>query len=235
MSLRRDIHSAFEVITPPPGGMPERVVQTVLAEKNGRLRKERMVYRLRFSLALVAAVLLVAVAVAAIMTWNSIHTANVSPAGGVHLSSLQELEARPFSVPAMRMSDPCVEGPFDNNGRYGNGPAYGYGSSPTSTSWGQFWQLRVAISNQVTGLVLIRGRDLKTQQKVLWRGEKAAGPVGDPTQPDLRTEVVYDMGSRASAGETLFPITSALKAGHSDCVGMQIDGSSFTETFRGGA
>ena len=80
-NLRRDIHSAFEVIEPSLGGMPERVVQTVLAEKNGRLRKEKMVYRLRISLALVAAVLVVAVGAAAVITWNSLHNSNTSPAG----------------------------------------------------------------------------------------------------------------------------------------------------------
>jgi hypothetical protein len=234
-SLRRDIHSAFEVITPPIGGMPERVVRTVLAEQKGRLRKEKMVFRLRVSLALVAAALVIAIGVAAVLEWNALHTSNVSPAGGVHLTSLQELEARPFTIPSMALGDPCTQGPFDNHGRYGSGPAYGIGASPTSTSWGQFWDLHFAISNQVTGLVLIRGRDLKTQQDVLWRGSQAAGPLGDPNQPDLHKEVVYDMGSKAGAGETLFPITSALKAGHGDCVGMQIDGSSFTEKFRGGA
>jgi hypothetical protein len=96
-NLRRDIHSAFEVIEPPLGGMPERVVQTVLADMR-RQRKERMTYPLRISLALVAAVLLVAVGAAAVMTWNSLH-GQVSPAGDTYGSQIALLEARPLHLP----------------------------------------------------------------------------------------------------------------------------------------
>ena len=54
MSLRRDVHSAFDQITPSMGGLPERVVQTVLSEGATRRRREKMLFRFRAPLSLVA-------------------------------------------------------------------------------------------------------------------------------------------------------------------------------------
>ena len=239
MSLRRDIHTAFDVITPPLGGVPERVVQTVLAENKGRRRNKGMFFGTRVSLPLVALFVFVVLAAALfgggrlIQAWNTSH--NTTPAGQVHLTTVQQLEARPLVLPQMKESDACAEGPFDDKGRYGKGPVYGVGANPSSDSWAETWNIAFVVSRQVTGPVLIRGRDLKTQQSILWSGSNAYGPLGDSSRADLHTEMLITMGSTAGAGELRFPITSALKAGHSDCVGVQIDGSGFSEHFTGGA
>src|SRR5260370_20735450 len=98
MSLRRDIHGAFETITPPLGGMPERVVQTVLADNTGRRRKGRMFIRARVPLSLVAMIAIIAVVVAVLVggrllhDWNLFH--RTSPAGEQYQSQLAHLQAQ---------------------------------------------------------------------------------------------------------------------------------------------
>src|SRR5207248_9652894 len=85
VSLRRDVHSAFDQITPSMGGLPERVVQTVLSEGATRRRREKMLFRIRAPLSLVAVFLLIALVAAVfiggrlIEDWNAVH--NGSPAG----------------------------------------------------------------------------------------------------------------------------------------------------------
>ena len=66
MSLRREIHSAFDSIAPSTAYVPGRVIDTLLAEDAGRRRKERIMLRLRAPLSFVAAVIVIAL-VAAIL------------------------------------------------------------------------------------------------------------------------------------------------------------------------
>jgi hypothetical protein len=233
-NLRRDIHSAFEGIEPPLGGMPERVAQTVLAEKNGRLRKERMVYRLRFSLALVAAVLVVAVAVAALMTWNVLHN-NVSPAGPVHLTPLQQLEARPVVMPRASSQQTCTDHPGANTlgFQYGDGPVYGSGGWETSTSWGYYWDVSYYVAANLPGPILIRGEDLMSGKPMVFMGSKTEGTVTGPvvgTDPlqspsTLRTELVLD----PTKSPRTFFVRQGLPKDYVGCFGIQMDGPTFTE------
>lgn len=86
MSLRREIHSAFDVITPPLGGMPERVVETVLADKRRR-RKEGIMFRVRAPLSLAAVFIVVALIAAALIGGRVIADwagFNATPAGQPH-------------------------------------------------------------------------------------------------------------------------------------------------------
>ena len=238
-NLRRDIHSAFEVIEPPLGGMPERVVQTVLAERNGRLRKERMVYRLRISLALVAAVLVVAVGAAAVITWNSLHSSNVSPAG-VGLTPVQQLEARPLNLPTVQTASQCPESPSSPSPgyQYGTGPAYADGGQETSTDWGHYWDVIYYTAPNLKGPVLVRGRDLMTtDRRVIFVGPYAGGPViGTDTGPntgDQHTELVLDPAhpeARDNNHYGYWHIRQGMSNGWVGCVGFQIDGPTFSET-----
>ena len=236
-SLRREIHSAFEVITPPLGGMPERVVQSVLAEKNGRLRKERMALRLRVSLALVAAVLIAAVGVAAVMEWNVLHN-NVSPAG-VGLTSVQLLEARPITLPTVQSAGQCPESATATSPRYpyGTGPVYADGGPETGTDWGHYWDVIWYAAPNLKGPVLIRGRDLiTTDRRVVFVGPFAAGPVigTEPNMGEQHTELVLDAGKPpthdTSNRYSAWHIRQGMSNGWVGCVGFQIDGPGFSET-----
>lgn len=238
-NLRRDIHSAFEVIAPPVGGMPERVVQTVLAEKNGRLRKERMVFRLRVSLALVAAVLIAAVGVAAVMEWNALH-GNVSSVGvGQNLSALQQLEARSVKIASYQSRSQCKNGPSDAGGDLGSGPLYAYGNLWTTTDWGSYFDNYLFADSSISGPILVRARDVFTNQPVVFINEFASGLVagrdvvaGVPVEQ--RSEAVV-FENKTSAGGSSHKYFWHLNAGApknwSGSTGWQIDGPGFSETF----
>ncbi|HET9781028.1 MAG TPA: hypothetical protein VFR33_04545 [Candidatus Dormibacteraeota bacterium] len=236
-SLRSDIHSAFEVIEPPLGGMPERVVQTVLADKRRR-RKERMTYRLRISFALVAAVLLLAVAAAAIMTWNSLHSSNISPAG-VGLTQVQQLEARPLNLPTVATASQCPESPSSPNPgfQYGTGPVYADGGQETGSNWGHYWDVIWYAAPNIGGPILVRGRDLMSDtRRVIFVGPYSAGPVvGADAAPNTgaqHTELVLDAGKpphRDANHYGYWQIRQGMSSGWVGCVGFQIDGPHFTE------
>jgi hypothetical protein len=239
-NLRRDIRSAFQVIEPPLGGMPERVVQTVLAEKNGRLRKENMVYRLRISLALVAAVLVLAVGAAAVITWNSLHNANTSPAG-VGLTPLQQLEARPLVMPRASSEQTCTHHPGANTlgFNYGDGPIYGNGGPETSSSWGYYWDVTYYVAANVPGPILVRGEDLMSGKAMVFVGSKTDAAVTgaaagtDPAQspPTLRNELVLDptKSPHAYQGFGWFSVRQGLPKDYVGCFGIQMDGPTFSE------
>jgi hypothetical protein len=237
-NLRRDIRAAFEVIEPPLGGMPERVVQTVLAERNGRLRKERMVYRLRISLALVAAVLVVAVGAAAVITWNSLHNANVTPAG-VGLTQIQQLEARSLNLPTVQTASQCPESPTRSpQYQFGSGPVYADGGQEIGTDWGNYWDVIYFAAPNLKGPILVRGRDLMTSdRRVVFVGPYAAGPVigtdGAPNTGAQHTEIVLDPAhpeARDNNHYGYWHIRQGMSNGWVGCVGFQIDGPNFSET-----
>lgn len=246
-SLRRDIHSAFEVITPPLGGMPERVVQTVLADKR-RQRKERMVYRMRFPLALVAAVLLVAVAGAAIITWNSLHNI-ASPVGQAPHVTVQQLEARALHIPATKSAADCHAGPFDNNGGgFGSGPVYANPGPSSSSAWGNYFHVFVYAHEPVSGPILVRAIHLFDTGPVVFVGPNAAGgQLGTDTVDghtvDQHTEaVIVDPTVSAKdpglpwnipTGSVHFfwPLVSGEPKSSVYGTGWQIDGPGFSTTF----
>ncbi|HSS60809.1 MAG TPA: hypothetical protein VLK30_05075 [Candidatus Limnocylindrales bacterium] len=245
MSLRREIHSAFEVITPPLGGMPERVVQTVLAQHKGRQRKERMVTRLRISVALVAAVLLVAVAVAAIISWNSSHN-NVAPAG-VGLTPLQQLEARPIRLQVFNKSVlDCKTGPYNAQGSFGAGPIYGDGGSAVRTNWGEYFYNVASADTVISGPIIVRVEDVyKKNVPMVFVGPFAGGPtvgtdVVDGTQYKQHTELVLDENQVDAVARPGWPTEQhrfvwdfliGIPGSASGGTGWQIDGPGFSEIF----
>lgn len=237
-SLRRDIHSAFDVITPPLGGMPERVVQSVLAEKSGRLRKERMVFRLRVSLALVAAVLIAAVGVAAVVEWN-VHN-NVSPVGvGPNLTALQQLEARSLKIGSYQSRSQCKNGPSDGSGNLGSGPLYGYGNLWTTTDWGSYFDNYVFTDTSISGPILIRARDVFMNRPVLFVNDFASGAVAGRdvlfgVQVDQRAEAVVYENTTSFVGSShkyYWHLNAGVPKNWSGSTGWQIDGAGFSEIF----
>ena len=247
-NLRRDIHSAFDVIEPSLGGMPERVVQTVLAERNGRLRKEKMVYRLRISLALVAAVLVVAVGAAAVITWNSLHNGNVSPAGSApHLTALQRLEARPLTLPVVGPNAVCPNhmGTNTKGFDYGDGPVYANGGPAITTPWGHLYDVQIYVQPSLAGPILIRGKDLQSERRVAFVTTAENGTIEgtDATQRPsaLRNEMVLDPTKppvQVVVGSALtdfgeFAVRQGLAMGWKGCFGIQLDGPTFTEAIYG--
>lgn len=243
MSLRTQMHSAFDEIAPPTFGLPERVVQTVLAENVSRRRRERMMLRLRVPLSLVAVFVLVALVVGVLIggrlmqDWNSLR--NSAPAGGTSQSALAQLEAKPLTLPVLKAGDACPASPGNTLGfDFGAGPVYALGGPESLSPWGYYFDVTWITAPDLTGPVLIRGRDLMSNRNVVFVGGYTAGAVvGTDTQSGSkitqRGEILLDAAhphSRGSNGYGEFQVRQGLAAGWVGCVGFQIDGPDFTET-----
>jgi hypothetical protein len=231
-------------------GLPERVVQTVVTEGPGRLRRNRLMSRLRAPLSLVALFALIAIVVAVfvgeriVQDWNSFH--NASPAGSSRQLEILGLESRPLHIPAVRSPIDCVSGPFKTGGAsFGSGPVYGDGGAWISTSWGTYFHNRAYADTQIRGLVLIRALDLYSRQAVVFVGQNTIGPViGTDTingkVVQQHTELLLDPGSPSRNLEPQFAqdphkytwvFTAGLPTRSSGSTAWQIDGPGFTEVF----
>ena len=237
MSLRRDVHAAFDQLAPSMGGLSDRVVQTVLAEGASRRRKEKMLIRMRAPLSLVAVFLLIALVAAVfiggrlVQDWNALHRS--TPAGS-NSSELARLEAIPLRLPILKAGDTCPVNPGVNSQSYdyGSGPIYLNGQllPEIRTARCAFYDLTYFSAPDLTGLVLVRGRDLK------------GGPISFVTGPaseasPLTGELILDAGhppSRDAATRFgIWHVRHWIDAGWSGCWGFQMDGRNFSQTITG--
>ncbi|HEV2218324.1 MAG TPA: hypothetical protein VGV88_12220 [Candidatus Dormibacteraeota bacterium] len=258
MSLRAEIHNAFDELEPSMFGLPERVIDAVVVDRRApHGRREGMVSRLKTPLSLVAVMVLIALVVGALIggrlvqDWNASHS---TPAGGLTVAQQTAvLEARPWQQALLQPGATCSNGPLDSVGNHGSGPFHGQtylAEGPDETAWGAYVHFVGATDAGTTGLLLIRARDLNTGTPLVFLGAYSSGPVvGTDTIGGVvslqRPEVVLDMshkptgvGATGANGQTYWRYTAG--APHAilvsstlwpACVGWQIDGMSFTETF----
>jgi hypothetical protein len=243
VSLRTQIHSAFDELAPATHGLPERVVQTVLTENAGRMRRERLMLRLRVPLSLVAVFVLVAVVFGVLIggrlmqDWNSFH--NSAPAGGSDQSQVAQLEAVPLRLPVFASQADCKSGPFNSVGSLGSGPVYGDGGQKSSSTWGVYFSIVAYADSGVAGPILVRARDLFTGQQVVFVGQYAAGPVvGSDTFDghtyDQHAEVLLNTSTsdkQAVSHKFVWQFMSGAPTSWSGSTGWQIDGIGFSEVF----
>jgi len=247
VSLRSQIHSAFDEVAPSTFGLPERVVQTAVTEIQGHRRRERLMLRLRVPLSLVAAFVLIALVVGVLIGGKLLHDWNLfrssAPAGGGDQSVLAQLEARPLNFPTPATHGDCMPGPYNSAGSFGKGPLYADGGSTSSTSWGLYYHNLAYAETHISGPVLIRAMDLFTRERVVFVGRYAAGPVVgqdtvDGVAVEQRTELVFDT-SQASNDSYLsqykfaWPFTAGVPKSWSGSTAWQIDGVGFSEVFVG--
>ena len=133
-------------------------------------------------------------------------------------------------------------------GGYGSGPVYSSGigatyTTPSGTYFGAFY----ARADQGSDPTLVRGRDLETNQTVLFArspyGKYPGTPIGTVVGVDtvlgqqiqLHTEVRLDPSdqSRVNGG---WEVLQGVAKGASGCIGFQVDGfnadgKAFTEVF----
>jgi hypothetical protein len=260
VSLRTELHSAFDELAPSTVGLRERVVQTVVHERTTERRRQRLVW-VRAPLSLVAVLVLIALVVGTLVggrlvsDWQSFTKRSVP--SGIDTTQLSRLEARPFQMPLLKPDAACPGGPWDPaTGWWGTGPAHVYswtssGFVPgTITPWGIYDSFHAEIDRSIKGPVLVRARDLKTGDLLVFVGQYAAGPVGgadklDGQEVEQRLELALDAShpqGAASGGFYAWSFTAGLKAdtshhggaltvGPAICTGWQIDGEGFTETF----
>lgn len=242
MSLRTDIQTAFDEVAPSTFGLSERVVQTFVAELPVRRRNERWFVRLRAPLSLVAIVLLIAMAVGMLIGGRVMQDwkAFTQPAPARNQpSELALLEGRPMQLTRLQAGDSCPETPLNGpygdlfpSGMYGSGPVYVAGGSSVPDPWGTYWYLAAVTDQRVTGLVLVRGQDLRTGQSVVFIGKWATGPVfgtdkldGTVTLQhlDLLLDRRHPPLNTGHAGTFTWGFTAGLAAGTSGCIGWQVD------------
>jgi hypothetical protein len=242
MSLRTEIHSAFDEVAPPTFGLPERVVQTVLEEGPSRRRKERMMLRLRVPLSLVAVFVAIALVVGVMIggrlmqDWNSFR--KPAPAGGGQ-SQLVQLESRALVLPTPASQFDCKSGPFNSAGSLGKGPVFGDGGGTSSTSWGVYYHNVAYAETDIKGPILVRANDIFRHEPVVFVGQYAAGPVVghdtvDGVAVEQHTELAFDT-SQASKSPSQHKFDWHFIAGVPDSwsgsTGWQIDGVGFSEVF----
>jgi hypothetical protein len=253
MSLRTDIHRAFDEVAPSALGLPERVLRSAIEGRPLRPARVRWAPRLRGAMSLVALVLLAVTAVGILAggrlyrDWSSFHNRQSS--------GLASLEARPLRLPALSPGQECPVGPNTSIGvgsgeASGNGPVFG---GPilldSKTAWGTYGYQWLLVQRGTTGLVLVRGKDLVTGEVLVFVGTFATGAVTgedrdkdgfvvkqhhegllDASHPpeDSNPPEVYFGGSESYSA---WQITVGLPTGSSGCVALQLDGAGFSEVF----
>jgi len=232
VSLRSELHAAYDELGPEVAGLGERIIVTVTRD---RPRRAAWSVRLRAPLSLVAVLVVIAVVAGSLVGGRLIadlrsHSAPHTPAAP--LTPLQKLEARPLHQASLRSASDCPDGPYGSSGDLGTGPLHMSGSSvKLDTNWGSYFYNFVYADGPVTGPILVRARDVVNNQRLVFVGPHAAGPVVgtdvlDGQVTEQRLELVID--------DVVSPYAWQFEVGvpkGAVCTGWQIDGPGFTETF----
>ena len=257
MTLRNDIHAAIDEIAPPAPALAGRIAYLAADARqqagNARpVRRIRWVARLGRSGSLVAAlliVLLMASLVVGVRAWRDRNILNEGPtAPSIDPAALAQLESRPLLLAPRPVGAECLAGPVTSVDAgqgpvtvLGVAPAYAVGNwhGATATKWGTYSDWLIASDPGLTGLVLVRGRDLEANLPVVFVGPHAAGRVvgtdaiaGKTVQQ--RSEAVFDAGRHdlAVSGASkwgMWPMSPGVDKSESGCIAFQIDGPSFSE------
>jgi hypothetical protein len=235
VSLRRDIHTAYDVITPDTGGMAERVVETARRQAPALPRRRKFMFGMRAPLPLLAVLLAVAIVAAVLVGgrvwWNTTH--GVSPAGGVTLPTLAELEARPWQHQLLAPAEQCA-GEQLIGSHIGNGPIKSYPISLTAYGDREYSTGENVIDRGFSGLLIVRLRDARTGQNHVFISQNAGGPVVgtdtvDGKVVEQHTEAVFDLSdpkvTAASNGTKTFTIREGHRLPVSGCFQWQYDGT----------
>lgn len=246
MTLRADITSAYDEIIPAAPALQPQIRILVAAEANAapsaRHRRDPWLRAIRGTVALIAA-LLVVLMIATLLIGGRVMQdwkAFTRPAPATNQpSELALLEGRPLQLSRLQASDPCPETPLNGpvgslfpSGTYGSGPAFIAGGSSVSDAWGTYWYLAAVTDARVTGLMILRGQDLRTGQPVVFVGRWASGPVigtddldgaVTPQHLDLLLDRRHPPLNTGHAGTFTWGFTAGLAAGASGCTGWQID------------
>jgi len=169
--------------------------------------------------------------------------------GGETASALAKLEAKPLHFPVVQPDGRCPVTPSSNIkgdppaaafSADGQGPVYVIGGTLRNTAFGVYFDLTYFTEPQLTGLVLVRIRDLKNDRPVVFVGPYAAGAVVGTDTIDGKVvqqhaELVLDAGhhDRTASGTSkwgIWPVRLGVADfGRSHCGGFQFDGAGFSE------
>jgi hypothetical protein len=245
VSLRSELHMAYDELAPDRYGLPERVVQTVLDDGPSRRYEARWVTRFRAPLALVAVFVVIAI-VAGLLAggriledWSAF-THRFTPAGGIDRSVLAQLEARPLHLTTVASFADCPLGPFNYYGDMGSGPVYADYWTSLVTARGRYWHWDFLTEPSLRGPVLIRAMDLLSGQRWVFTGLYAAGGSvgtdkieGNTVQlyPELAFDTDHPPQARVHSLAVWHAVAGGVAVAGAWCPGIQVDGLGFTEDF----
>jgi hypothetical protein len=260
MSLRTEIRATLEEFAPAAPHL-DQDVRATLRSLQRPMVVARSAPRLRVSLSLIAAAMVVALMGGLVLTGRLFMQSN-APAGPPHAINQRELkmlEGRALQLPTLAAGAACPEGPTtdlltDHHGPplvFGAGPVYATRGGRTIDAWGTWAGVVMIVDPTVSGLLLVRARDLVTNQVVVFAAdpESVDAGLGHPTlvgrivgqrlDPvthqfvDTYAEAVLDPTVRPDVPGT-WPKPGAfvgIPKSASGCIGFQVDGADFTETY----
>jgi hypothetical protein len=165
-------------------------------------------------------------------------------------AQLAQLEKRPLKLPPMSKGGTCPDGPHSTISPYqdSSNTVYVWGSAHVYVAGGP---LRTGVRNNyfdvtyftdptITGVVLLRGREIGGTLKVVFVGDYAAGlvvgsdTIGDGTQGVLNAEAVLPaanppVNASAASGWGIWNIRQGIDKTFNNCAGLQIDSASGSE------
>ena len=227
---------------------PFQRLQTEL-EKPGAAgaRRERRSFMTRNRLVLLAAALVLIIGVSVFVSarvYSGLHPVSTMPAGSSGRVTVAQLLARPIHFAHIAAGQTCPAAGPSTNGLNGGGPVFiGAGSTAeTSTNWGYYGSSMILTPPNMEGPVLIRTTDLSSGQPLVEVGPFGAGPVSGTDNvngvavkqhgyivldTDHQPTTTYDfLNVRYVKWPTEFGWAHTATG---FCVGVQIDGPSFTE------
>jgi hypothetical protein len=202
-----------------------------------------------------AAALLVVLLIASVMVgvhvWRDRSLLNTSPAAPTFDQvEIARLTARPLILPLVPPGGACpvsYSNVIDLGGNsfsaIGEGPMYVTGQGlQRITKWGGYFDPTYYAGPQLSGIVLIRLRDLRTGQAGVFVGPNAAGNViGMDTIDGKAVQqhgyAILDAGRPPATSGTskwgIWQIRQGWPAGWSGCWSFQLDGPGFSEVLTG--
>jgi hypothetical protein len=173
-----------------------------------------------------------------------------SPSPTIDQVKLAQLEGKPLSLPVVPPGGTCPVTPMSTidygNGPttvYGGGPVYGFGGPIATTTWGDYFDATYFADPQVTGIVLVRIHDIRSDRGGVFIGPYGAGSVvGTDTiggkavqqQSELVLNASHPPATFGTSRWGIWHLQQGLAAG-TGCWGIQIDGVGFSEVVVGGA
>jgi hypothetical protein len=264
MSLRSEIHAAIDEVAPPAPMLERQVQAFVLADddRSGFSRRGRIHWTrpVRGAVAVLAAVLVVALMAGLVMggrLWREWTAAPANHPYTINMVDLDRLRARALALPTVQPGAVCPVGPirsftdFQALGMspvmFGAGPIYSAGNGERYvTQWGTYIQTGYRVDPGFAELVLIRARDLRTGQPVVFSNTNFSGTANvsdrvvgtdfvlDQTvehHPDLVIDMTQLPPPPVAGYWPAWGTLQAFPAGASGCIGFQADGAGFSEVF----
>jgi hypothetical protein len=255
-SFRTEFVSAIDAVAPPAPWLRTAVRDGLRQRRReGWMdRAQRKPAQTRFAIAGLTMAVLAVLVVAALLL-AQFYASRQTPAPAVPPPSttltiaeklqLAQLEARPLQFPPMPANGQCPDGPHSNITPYsdgsssyvwGNGTVFVEGGNGLSTSKSLYFDVTFFTDPTVSGVVLIRGRQLGGRLNVVYVGDYAAGAVVGSDSIGGKAETQYveaavpadrpPSNTNAAPGWGIWKIRQGIDRSYSGCTGFQFDTAS---------